>query len=169
MLEERAWRNGRGRVKHNLPPYHDPTLPPYHPTTHPTTHPTLFFRLFSQPTGIGVVTCFARLAGIVAANTLTGLWHVSHAATLGVCSAGCLLAAVLVHRSLPRDTAGARLRDAVGEPELFGTQGDAPSWEGPPIDAAVTMCAGAAEVADSALQGAATTRTQAPKAMGEGR
>ena len=70
----------------------------------------------------------------MAANTLTGLWHVSHATTLGVCSAGCLLAAAIVHRGLPRDTVGASLRDAVGEPELVVAQSDAPSWLGPPVD-----------------------------------
>ena len=108
-----------------------------------------------RASGIGVVTCFARLAGIVAANTLTGLWHVSHAATLGICSAGCLVAAVLVQRGLPRDTAGASLRDTVGEPKLFVVQSDAPSWEEPAVD-------GAGEVADSSSlsqgEGAATTQ-----------
>ena len=94
----------------------------------------------------------------MAANTLTGLWHVSHAATLGICSAGCLLAAVLVHRGLPRDTAGASLRDTVGEPKLFVAQSDTPSWEEPAVD-------GAGEVADSSSssqgEGAATSTTQA--------
>ena len=126
------------------------------PSTLNPTHSSLPSRL--QPTGIGVVTCFARLAGIVAANTLAGLWHVSHAATLGVCSAGCLLAAALVHRGLPRDTVGASLRDAVGEPELFvaQSQSDAPSWVGPPVQD------GAGEVADSSSsQGAATTQAPA--------
>lgn len=114
-----------------------------------------------RASGIGVVTCFARLAGIVAANTLTGLWHVSHAATLGICSAGCLLAAVLVQRGLPRDTAGASLRDTVGEPKLFVAQSDALSWEGPPLD-------GAGEVADSSSQGAAATQVPAsPPALSE--
>ena len=100
----------------------------------------------------------------MAANTLTGLWHVSHATTLGVCSAGCLLAAALVHRGLPRDTVGASLRDAVGEPELFVAQSDAPSWLGPPVD-------GADELADSSSshsQGAAITQAPAlPLALSE--
>ena len=98
----------------------------------------------------------------MAANTLTGLWHVSHATTLGVCSAGCLLAAALVHRGLPRDTVGASLRDAVGEPELVVAQSDAPSWLGPPVD-------GADEVADSSSsQGAAITQAPAlPPALSE--
>ena len=125
------------------------------PSTLNPTHSSLPSRL--QPTGIGVVTCFARLAGIVAANTLAGLWHVSHAATLGVCSAGCLLAAALVHRGLPRDTVGASLRDAVGEPELFvaQSQSDAPSWLGPPVDGLTS-------------QGAAITQAPAlPPALSE--
>ena len=92
----------------------------------------------------------------MAANTLTGLWHVSHATTLGICSAGCLVAAALVQRGLPRDTAGASLRDTVGAPKLFVAQSDAPSWEEPAVD-------GAGEVADSSCscsqgEGAATTQ-----------
>ena len=66
-----------------------------------------------RATGIGLVTCFARVAGLVATNTLTGLWDVSHAATMAVCAAGCGGAAALVCL-LPHDTAGTSLRDTVG-------------------------------------------------------
>ena len=44
-------------------------------------------------------------------------------------AAGCLLAAVLVHR-LPQETAGASLKDSVSlEPPLPAPQSEAQSWD----------------------------------------
>jgi hypothetical protein len=57
-----------------------------------------------RATGLGLVTCFARLAGIAAANSLAPLWAASRLAAIAVCATGCALAAALVGL-LPRGAA----------------------------------------------------------------
>jgi len=59
-----------------------------------------------RATGLGLVTCFARLAGIAAANSLAPLWGASRLAAIAVCAGGSALAAALVG-FLPRRAAAA--------------------------------------------------------------
>jgi MFS family permease len=61
-------------------------------------------------TGLGVTTCFARLGGISTSQSLAPLFEVSQSGTLGVCCAGCFLAALLT-MGLPRDTLHSPLSD----------------------------------------------------------
>jgi MFS family permease len=69
-----------------------------------------FYPTALRVTGLGVTTCFARLGGISTSQSLAPLFEVSPSGTLGVCCAGCFLAAFFT-MGLPRDTLRTPLSD----------------------------------------------------------